>query len=475
MLASPDGGATSVDFGGPGLHTGARSTSPERSSIDELVSHPAHHLAIPFVLVVASWGTLAAGASPAPDWVGGRSRVPDPETKVEGGFPDILPLIGYDTNLGLGLGVGAHYTRTGSRADPLFAYTPYRDRVYLQAYATTAGFQQHILSYDGFFVGGSPYRLRAVLTYERNTNANYFGNGSATLSELSYRGRSYSTYAAAAEAAGPAYYHFGFDRPQGQIALERSFWGGRTRALYGLDVQYESVRRYDAQNGSGPTTKLGIDCASALAAGCSGGWNNTLRAGIAFDTRDFDPDPRSGVFVDSTGQWSAKGFGSLKNYLRWTTAARAYVSPFPSLADLVLAARAVYSIQSASVPFFTMHTLAMAGGTDDPTGQVGLGGERTLRGYREDRFVGPVVAEANIEVRWTFAKFPVLSQNFSLQIAPFVDTGRVFDRVALSFHDWKWDAGAGLRVGWNRSTIIMFDVGASREDVGFFVDFGMSY
>jgi outer membrane protein assembly factor BamA len=417
----------------------------------------------------------ADGGERVPDWIEGRTKVPSVDTKVEGGFPDALPLVGYDPNLGFGFGVGGHYTITGSRADPLFAYTPYRDRFYAQAYVTTAGYQQHILSYDGFFVGGTPYRLRGVLTYERNTSANYFGSGTATLADLNYRGESYSTYSAASHVAGPKYYHFAYERPQGEIALDRSFWGGRLRAIYGLDVQYESISRYDAPGGAAPTTKLGIDCAAAIATGCGGGWNDTLRAGIAFDTRDFDPDPRSGVFVDSTAYWSAKGFGSLANYLLWTTAARGYWSPFPNLADLVVAARALYSIQTAGVPFFTMDTLAMAGGTDDPTGQTGLGGERTLRGYRLDRFIGPAAAAANLELRWTFVKFPLFAQSFSLQIAPFVDTGRVFDRVELAANDWKVDAGAGLRIGWNRSTLVMIDFGASREDTGLFIDFGMAY
>jgi len=406
---------------------------------------------------------------PPPPWVADRAAVPDLATKAEGGFPDGLPLVGYDTNTGAGLGVGAHYTITGSRSDSLFAYTPYRHRFYAQTYFTTGGYQQHILSYDGFYVGDSPYRLRAVLTYERNIAANYFGTGTSALADLSYRGRSYSTYDAAVAAAGQNYYRFTYERPQGQVLLERTFFGGRVRALYGVNVQYESVATY------GATTKLGADCAAAIVSGCEGGWNNTLRAGISYDTRDFDPDPNSGIFVDSTGAWSAKGFGSYANYVRWTTAARAYVSPLPDLTDLVLAGRVFYSIQSAAVPFFTMNTLAMAGGTDDFTDQTGLGGERTLRGYRQDRFIGVVEAGANVEVRWTFAKFPVLRQHFSLQVAPFVDSGRVFDQVGLSLDDWKVAGGAGLRIGWNRSTIIMLDYGISPEGTSFYIDFGMPF
>jgi hemolysin activation/secretion protein len=117
----------------------------------------------------------------------------------------------------------------------------------------------------------------------------------------------------------------------------------------------------------------------------------------------------------------------------------------------------------------------MAGGTDDATDQTGLGGERTLRGFRQDRFVGHVAVAANAEVRWTFAKFPLFKQRFSLQAAPFIDAGRVFDRVSFSFEDWKIAAGGGLRIGWNQSTIVMFDFGASREDIGFFIDFGMPF
>jgi hypothetical protein len=425
-----------------------------------------------FTLLVPAPAAFAEDNVLPPPWAAGRARIPDADAKVEGAFPDALPLVGYDTNLGLGLGAGAHYTITGARSDPLFAYTPYRHRLYVQAYLTTGGYQQHILSYDGFFVGNSPYRVRAVLTFERNTNANYFGVGTGTLANLSYHGVSYATYDAAAAAAGGTYYHYTYNRPQGQVALERSFFGGKMRALYGVNVQYVGISRYDTA--SAPT-KLGLDCASGAATGCNGGWNNTLRAGVSFDTRDFDPDPNAGFFVDSTGQWSARGFGSLADYLRWTTAARVYVSPFPKLADLVVAGRVLYSVQSAKVPFFSMNTLAMAGGTDDATDQTGLGGERTLRGYRQDRFIGQVDVAANLEVRWTFVRFPLLHQHFSLQVAPFVDSGRVFDQVGLSFSDWKTDVGAGLRVGWNYSTIVMFDFGVSREDTGFFIDFGMPF
>lgn len=418
---------------------------------------------------------VPGGNAVAPAWVTGRSRQPDLENKKEGWFPDGVPEFNYDPNTGFGFGVGGHYTFDGSRSDPLFAYTPYRHRLFAQVFATTGGYQQHFLSYEGVAIGDSPYRLRAALVYERNTDANYFGTGSASLANLAYQGTSYATYGAAVAAAGPRYFHYGYERPQGQALLERSFLGGRVRALYGVNVQHLTITRYDGASAFWPPTKLGADCAAGLATGCDGGWNNTLRAGLAYDTRDYDPDANSGVFIDTNGHWSARGFGSSADYLRLTTAVRAYLSPFPELADVVIAGRVLYSIQSSRVPFFAMNTLAMAGGIDDITDPTGLGGERTKRGYRQDRFVGLVAAGASAEVRWTFAKFGLFQQRFSLQIAPFVDSGRVFDQVGLSLDDWKVSGGGGLRVGYNQSTIVMIDYGASSEDTGLYIDFGMAY
>jgi outer membrane protein assembly factor BamA len=409
--------------------------------------------------------------------------------KVEGNYVTGLPLFNYDPNTGFGFGVGGFYTMNGPRTSPLFAYTPYRQRVFVQAFATTGGYQQHLVSFDGVYIGNTPYRLRAQLAFERNINANYFGVGESTLGPLSFQGVPHATYSDQVQAssalqpggiATPDYNRYWYDLSSGTVALERSFLGGRVRVQYGFVAQYERVTLYDGQQTVGVTpsgqttgategpTKLGIDCASHAVLGCDGGWDDFLRAGVVWDTRDFEPDPRSGLFVETTGEWSAKAFGSRFNYLRLTVSARAFQRLF--LRDLVLAGRVLYSLQTAPMPFYSMNTLALTEGD-----QRGLGGEVTIRGYRQDRFVGPMAAVANVELRWTFVHFTLLKQKFSLQAAPLYDVGRVFDRVGLSASNWKSSAGGGLRVGWNQSTIIMFDAGFSSEDTGFFIDFGMPF
>src|SRR5262249_22443724 len=108
---------------------------------------------------------------------------------------------------------------------------------------------------------------------------------------------------------------------------------------------------------------------------------------------------------------------------------------------------------------------------EDP--RTGLGGHRTMRGFRQDRFVGPVMALANAEVRWTFARTRLWRQNFAFIASPFLDTGRPFDALDdLSLHRWRFAYGSALRVSWNLATIVTIDYGMSSEDAGFYVNFG---
>jgi outer membrane protein assembly factor BamA len=361
---------------------------------------------------------------------------------VEGNHIEALPAIGYDPNVGVLLGAIGYYAMDGTKKDPLFAVTPYRHRVYAQTVFSTLGFQQHVLSYDGIYLRDSPYRLRAALMFERNINANYFGVGEAAMAPLEVK-----------DASSP-YNHYEYDKPSGRVTLERDLLGGLLRLEYGLVMQYVAVSNY------GALTKLGMDCAAGTLRGCGGGWNNVLKAGIAFDTRDFEPDPNEGIFADAVAEWSSKGFGSLSDYVRFTTTARFYWSPFPKLADLVLASRFVYSMQTANAPFWAQGTLA---GTDRNIDGA-LGGDLTLRGYRNNRFSGPVMALANAELRWTFWKFRLLKQHFGLQLAPFIDVGRVFDKVNFSLSDWHPAYGGALRIAWNHSTVLRFDIAGSREE-----------
>jgi outer membrane protein assembly factor BamA len=401
---------------------------------------------------------------------------------VEGDHIEVLPAVGYDPNVGRLLGALGYYAMDGSKNDPLFSVTPYRHRFFAQAVRSTLGYRQYMLSYDGLYLGDSPYRLRAGLLYERNINANYFGVGERSMGQLEFQGRvhrSFDEQTAAASAfhdgfASPLYNHYAYTRPSGTATLERGVLGGLVRLELGAIVQHLSISRYDGTSTTGRDaagndvpaihgpTKLGLDCMAGTVRGCSGGWNDLLKAGVAFDTRDFEPAPRRGVFADAVAEWSSNRFGSSYDYVRFSTTARVYWSPVPEVTDLVLASRFTYSMQTANAPFFAQGTL---GGTERDI-EGALGGDATLRGYRNNRFSGAVIALANAELRWTFWKFHLRKQHLELMLAPLLDVGRVFDKVELSLSSWRAAYGGGFRVAWNRSTIIRFDFATSREDTG---------
>ncbi len=57
-------------------------------------------------------------------------------------------------------------------------------------------------------------------------------------------------------------------------------------------------------------------------------------------------------------------------------------------------------------------------------------------------------------------------------LVPFLDIGRVFDRVAqTTLAGWKRTQGGGFRIGWNEATVIAADLGFSEEDVALYINF----
>jgi hypothetical protein len=412
-----------------------------------------------------------------------RMSPADLARKNEGGYVTGLPLAAYSTDLGFGGGARVYYYWNGHRDDERFATTPYLFRAFLQAFATTRGVQFHWLDLDAPRFAGSPYRIRGQLIFARATNSNYFGLGERSLDALSFPGSpafdTYADYAAAqSEIVGgetfAKYDQYDLLKPTGIASVERGFDDGRLRVSAGLGFLFARIRDYtgktvDATGGEATQaqTRLATDCAAQLIVGCDGGRDHYVRLGIAYDTRDYEPDPNHGVFLDAALDLSTAALGSEYDYVRFLVAARGYYSPIPDRADLVLATRATLDWQSSGTPFFSMNTFPF---TEDP--RQGMGGHRTLRGYRQDRFVGPVMALVNQEVRWTFARTTLWRQKLAFIAVAFVDVGRPFDRLSeLSLSRWRASYGGALRISWNLATVITADYGRSSEDSGLYINF----
>ncbi len=457
-----------------------------------------------------------------------RLNAKDVEKKKEGWYPTGLPLVNSDPNTGIGYGARVLLFNNKSKSDPFFEYTPYRTRIFAQYFNTTKNYQYHWLSLDAPYIGDSKWRVRADAIYESNPVAMYFGRGKEALQTLSYHPmndysqplQTNTRFGATEDALAytrPAnpneiqysdnpqlnsiisqnspirptqvtdkkYYRYDNKTPQFLASAEHSFFGGTVRTVGGVRFAKNIINFYDGKiydspsvftsdkfsaisAGQVPTvqgkTKLKEDCEAKKIRGCDGGYVNQLRIGLVYDTRDFEPDPNKGIFAEITHDRTMKAMGSSYEYNKTWAQGRVFISPAPKTFDkLVIAGRVAMGRTSGEAPFYEYRNFWGTEGT-----VTGLGGLRTLRGYKQDRFVGPVVGFYNLELRWKFAEVP----GFAFNLVPFIDAGRVWDKTSeVGLKGYKYSKGVGLRIAWNQATIIMIDYARSREDSQLFVNF----
>jgi hypothetical protein len=409
----------------------------------------------------------------------------DFEKKKAGGFFTGLPLINSDPNTGVGYGARIYFFNNGEKEDPLFRRTPYRQRLYGQFFQTTNGYQYHELNFDAPYIANSLYRLRTALVFEKNTWANFFGLGSRTLGNLGSGTNTYDKYSdyysnintITNGTTNAAFTKYSYTRPALVATLERDLFGGIVRPQFGIQVGKYSISQLDGNqvktdSGTEATsnqTLLNQYCSTAgQIQGCGGGWYNTARAGFAIDTRDFEPDPNKGQLFEAIAEVSNKAYGSEFNFARYTVSEKVFYSPMPQLVDLVIAGRVAYTQSVGDVPFYAMNQIS----STENTYLAALGGLRSLRGYKDSRFVANNMALANLELRWTMFDFTVAGQNFAPIFVPFFDIGSPFDTPKdISSSVWRYSYGAGLRIAWNQATIIMVDYARSQEDSNMFINF----
>ncbi|HRP69299.1 MAG TPA: DUF5982 domain-containing protein [Turneriella sp.] len=416
-----------------------------------------------------------------------RKREPsetDLAKKKEGGYFTGLPLINSDPNTGVGYGVRLFYFNTGEKENPLFRRTPYRTQVYAQFFQTTLGYQYHELNWDAPYVLNSLFRLRTNFVFEKNTWANFFGNGSRSMNALtSPSGTQYDKYAdfntdlrkISGGTTNAAYHHYSYEKPTFNVMLERDMFGGIVRPQIGLQISKYSIWdlagtkvKADGGDAINNNTLLTQYQNAGLLVGRNGGWYNTARVGVAIDTRDYEPDPNSGQLFEAVAEVSNQALGAATNFARYTLSERVFYSPFPKLADLVIAGRGVYAQSVGDVPFYAMNQFS----STERVYLGALGGLRSLRGYKDNRFVANNIAIANLELRWTTFDFRVLGQNFAPILVPFFDIGSAFDQPKdISKSQWRYAYGMGLRIAWNQATIIMVDYAMSKEDSNLFINF----
>jgi hypothetical protein len=451
-----------------------------------------------------------------PFYIDEIKRLPDfeVEDKKEGTFLTGIPRFEFDPIRGFGVGGNGFLYFNKDKDDPFFEYTPYRHKLSAEFFIFQNGRIRYETRYDAPYIFDSPWRLRADAVLWEDPNAQYWGMGQSSLDPLFFldkatgQSRDWSSVNDYEDNLGLALmdsngvYRTDFHYNQFlqrellfNLLGERVMMGGKLRLMFGYEALFTSFQSYGGKIAEEAFTLDGeeVDAINNqtlveqhIEDGTwdkynLSGFNNDdsfmftsmLAGALIYDTRDFEPDPSNGIFLEYSHEMSSSLIGSefdfnkfmiqgqfIKTLARWRNDKSRLT--FAGLA-------ALGHVWGSNVNFIEMWDLSSQA---EAGGILVLGGDRSIRGFREARFMAPTIALVNLEMRARFYEFNLWNQHISLGATPFFDFGTVWDGFGnMTFKNWKGAPGIGARIGWNQSTILRLDFAQSTEGSQVFFGF----
>ena len=173
------------------------------------------------------------------------------------------------------------------------------------------------------------------------------------------------------------------------------------------------------------------------------------RATFYYDTRDNLVSPTDGMAVTAYAEVNQNIHnGDHPVYSRYELEVKKLFPSVSKRAILIVRADLQATI-GTQVPFFE---------------QSSLGGQNNLRGYGVDRFIDKHLVSLSIEERIHLARTKVAGVTADFEIAPFLDSGQVFnDYKDVNFKDYRMTPGIGFRGMVRPNVVGRVDYGYSRE------------
>jgi outer membrane protein assembly factor BamA len=160
----------------------------------------------------------------------------------------------------------------------------------------------------------------------------------------------------------------------------------------------------------------------------NGGWVNTIKAGLMWDSRDNKPNPMKGLWSEIGIEMAPKFLGNDWGFSKLYITHRQYFTLIEN--DLSLVYRLGYQATvSGNVPFFYQSQVITSMLTGEKS--EGLGGVYTLRGVLMNRVIGDAFFMGNVELRWKPVYFKFFKQDCYLGLNGFYDFGRVTKNIEL--------------------------------------------
>lgn len=323
-----------------------------------------------------------------------------------------LPIIMYDTDIGLGLGGKVFLLNTLGRKesfDALLFWSTKDERWVRLAYSHPDAILRHGTTY--------PLGIDVVFDYDRYANFQFFGIGQSSPWDTR-------------ESYTKTLFEFGITASR---CFMRSFIGQ-------LGIRYRAITN-DNVRSDGNLRTLTNPYATSTAKAI------TVFTGFRFDTRDGTLHPSKGVLVEANME-TGTGLFSTVSYVSVDASMRVFETLF--YPKVIFAMRA--GIKGVIGPELPMQIL------------VALGGNGTLRGVSQDRYIDRLSVIANAELR-----FPIIWR-FGGIVG--IDAGRVAPTPRLlSVADWAVTPVTGLRF-YMDTFVVRADVGFGKETMGLYFNFG---
>lgn len=377
-----------------------------------------------------------------------------------------IPAISYDTDTGFLYGAILNAYDFGNGEN----YPDYNSSLYVELTRTTKGSGRNQVFYDVLDAFGKGYRVTTDVSYLTEAALDFYGfNGY----EAGYN-PDWTDDESADYRTRVFYKH---DRKllrttldvQKSLPIPNTLWFAGLGS-YGITVGTVDVAKLNEGNSDNPlpdSTNTLFDeyVASGLisADDADGGRTSFLKVGGVYDTRDNEPNPMKGMWSEALIVLAGAETGT---YSQLVLTHRQYFTL--KARDLSLAYRIGFQGKlTGDIPYYMLPFVHSTYKTTD-----GWGGSKTLRGILRNRVVGDGVLYGNLEMRWKFARFTVLNQNFYLALNGFVDGGQVIQAHELpdtysassKAESMHIGYGGGFRIAMNENFIIAVDYGMAADE-----------